>query len=253
MTLSELVGAETTAMPSRRKPTGISSAGEVYLKTVLELEEAGIPPIRARIAEHLGHSAPSTNQYIVRLEQSELLKLEGHHRTPRLALTPEGMRRALRAMRQHRLAECYLHRILGLGWSEVHQEACRWERVMSETVTERFDELLGSPRHSPFGNPIPAAEETTPAYLDECQGTLSIVEAAPHGGTPFRAELRWIGEPGQADRSLLHALEQRGVLPGSRLSIEFDWDHAHLVSDAEPEDPLTLDRTSAAQLFVRLL
>lgn len=250
--MTELIETGVFVAPGSRRRDGISAAGEAYLTTVLELEESGIPPIRARIADQLGNSAPSTSQYIVKLEQAGLLRLEGHHRAPTLSLTPEGMQRALRALRQHRLAECYLHRIVGLSWVEVHGEACQWERVMSAAVTERFEELLGFPRHSPYGSPIPAVGDIEATYLYEYQDTSSLIDIAPHSGSPFLAELRWIGEPAQADQALLHALDRHGVLPGAKLFIEFDWEHARITSEADPKNPITLERASAAQLFIRL-
>ena len=55
----------------------------------------------------------------------------------RIELTPEGRAAAIRVMRKHRLAECLLADILGLDWQLVHDEACRWEHVMSEAVERR--------------------------------------------------------------------------------------------------------------------
>ena len=67
-------------------------------------------------------------------------------------------------MRKHRLAERLLTDVIGLDWELVHEEACRWEHVMSETVERRLLELLGHPTESPYGNPIPGlAELATPS------------------------------------------------------------------------------------------
>ena len=38
--------------------TELIDTTEMYLRTVLELEEEGIPPMRARIVERLDHSGP---------------------------------------------------------------------------------------------------------------------------------------------------------------------------------------------------
>ena len=62
-------------------------------------------------------------------------------------------------MRKHRLAECLLVQVIGLDWELVHEEACRWEHVMSETVERRLLEVLGHPTVSPYGNPIPGLDE----------------------------------------------------------------------------------------------
>ena len=69
----------------------------------------------------------------------------------RIELTPEGRSAAIRVMRKHRLAECLLADVLGLDWQLVHDEACRWEHVMSEAVERRVLDILGHPAQSPTG------------------------------------------------------------------------------------------------------
>ncbi|MEO8108118.1 MAG: metal-dependent transcriptional regulator, partial [Actinomycetes bacterium] len=129
---------------------------EMYLRTIFELEEEGIVPLRARIAERLQQSGPTVSQTVSRMARDELLTVEGDRH---LQLTPRGRDMAMRVMRKHRLAECLLIEVIGLPWEDVHAEACRWEHVMSETVERRILELLNQPTHSPFGNPIPGLDE----------------------------------------------------------------------------------------------
>ncbi|MDR3201876.1 MAG: metal-dependent transcriptional regulator, partial [Bifidobacteriaceae bacterium] len=129
---------------------------EMYLRTIYELEEEGIVPMRARIAERIGHSGPTVSQTVGRMERDGLV----HVRDDRhLELTPAGRERATRVMRKHRLAERLLTDVIGLEWSQVHVEACRWEHVMSEAVERRLVEVLGQPEESPYGSPIPALAE----------------------------------------------------------------------------------------------
>ena len=96
---------------------------EMYLKTVFELEEEGIVPMRARIAERLHHSGPTVSQTVARMERDGLLHV-GTDR--RLELTDSGKAKAMRVMRKHRLTERLLTDVIGLDWSLVHEEACRW-------------------------------------------------------------------------------------------------------------------------------
>src|ERR1700759_5375096 len=107
----------------------------MYLRTIFELEEEGIVPLRARIAERLSQSGPTVSQTVARMEQAGLLKVEADRQ---LALTGAGRTRAMRVMRKHRLAECLLVDVIGLPWEEVHVEACRWEHVISENVERRL-------------------------------------------------------------------------------------------------------------------
>ena len=48
---------------------------EMYLRTVLELEEEGITPMRARIVERLHHSGPTVSQTVSRMERDGLLSV----------------------------------------------------------------------------------------------------------------------------------------------------------------------------------
>lgn len=136
--------------------SGLIDTTEMYLRTILELEEEGVVPMRARIAERLDQSGPTVSQTVARMERDGLVQVAGDRH---LELTDEGRRLATRVMRKHRLAECLLVDVIGLEWEQVHAEACRWEHVMSEAVERRVLELLRHPTESPYGNPIPGLEE----------------------------------------------------------------------------------------------
>src|SRR5205814_8951680 len=67
----------------------LHDATEEYLETILEIEEEGIPPIRARLVERLGISAPAVSETVNRLvEQGYAELLENRS----LRLTPRGGR-----------------------------------------------------------------------------------------------------------------------------------------------------------------
>ena len=129
---------------------------EMYLRTIYELVEEGITPLRARIAERLHQSGPTVSQTVARMERDGLVTVEGDRH---LELTDEGTRLATRVMRKHRLAERLLIDVIGLEWEHVHAEACRWEHVMSEAVEKRLLAILDNPSESPYGNPIPGLED----------------------------------------------------------------------------------------------
>ncbi len=136
--------------------TDLVDTTEMYLRTILDLEEEAIVPLRARISERLGHSGPTVSQTIGRMERDGLVVVEGDRH---LELTVEGRTRAMHVMRKHRLAERLLADVIGLDWAYVHEEACRWEHVMSEQVERRLLEILDHPTESPYGNPIPGLDE----------------------------------------------------------------------------------------------
>lgn len=185
---------------------------EMYLRTVYELLEEGVPPLRARIAERLHQSGPTVSQTVARMERDGLVVVE-LNRTIRL--TPAGARLARDVMRKHRLAECLLTEVIGLEWEKVHDEACRWEHVISVDVEQRLVEILGAPRLSPYGNPIPGLRalgvEAQPMRFREGAEPLS----SEVGDEPRRFRLVRMSENLQADAGLLHAVAGVGLRPAT--------------------------------------
>ena len=189
---------------------------EMYLRTIYELSEEGIVPLRARIAERLHQSGPTVSQTVARMERDGLVTVEGDRH---LQLTDEGHRLATRVMRKHRLAERLLTDVIGLDWELVHEEACRWEHVMSETVEKRLLELLGHPTESPYGNPIPGLDELGSDTLGEdfMDGVESLAKVATlEKGTVL---VRRISEEMQKDESLMSALRRVGALPDRSVTV----------------------------------
>jgi DtxR family transcriptional regulator, Mn-dependent transcriptional regulator len=191
----------------------------MYLRTILELEEEGVVPMRARIAERLDQSGPTVSQTVARMERDGLVRVASDRH---LELTGAGRRIATRVLRKHRLAECLLVDVIGLEWEHVHAEACRWEHVMSEAVERRVLELLRHPTESPYGNPIPGLEElgeqTIVDSLDESMVSLSDLAPGPNG---VNAVVRRIREPIQTDPQLMYTLRRAGVRPGAVVSVTF--------------------------------
>ena len=126
---------------------------EMYLRTIYELEEEGVTPLRARIAERLEQSGPTVSQTVARMERDGLVVVAPDRS---LQMTDKGRRLATAVMRKHRLAELLLTDIIGLDIHRVHAEACRWEHVMSDEVEQCLVSKLDNIERSPFGNPIKA-------------------------------------------------------------------------------------------------
>ncbi|MBK5250264.1 MAG: metal-dependent transcriptional regulator [Actinomycetales bacterium] len=216
---------------------------EMYLKTVFELLEEGVVPLRARIAERLGHSGPTVSQTVARLERDGLMVVTGDRH---LELTKIGLAKATSVMRKHRLAERLLTDVIGLDWEFVHEEACRWEHVMSRRVEERLLGLLDHPDRDPYGNPIPGLEEFgEPAPpTDRVVPLADVASADPESFT-----VRRIGEPLQVDVVLLARFAQIGVLPGAEVSAHRDGTVV-IVSVLGSELVLDLPEELARHIFV---
>jgi DtxR family Mn-dependent transcriptional regulator len=205
---------------------------EMYLRIVLELEEEGIPALRARVAERLHLSAPSVSEGVSRLEEQGLLVLT-EDRT--VALTDRGREWASSVMRKHRLAERLLADVIGLDPAFIHEEACRWEHVISDRVEERIAELLGNPTTSPYGNPIPGSGVNGPAAI-----ALDVFE----GG---RATVHSFSEQLQGESEIVAALFAAGVRAGTVVEVERQGEGTVLRGS---DGAVVLDATHARLVFV---
>ena len=195
---------------------GLIDTTEMYLRTIFELEEEGVVPLRARIAERLAQSGPTVSQTVARMERDGLVHVAGDRH---LTLSDNGRTLATRVMRKHRLAECLLVGVIKQPWEEVHIEACRWEHVISESVERRLLELLGYPVCCPHGNLIPGLPELglPEEALDRVRtATNEAGEAMTKVATPDDTQvvIRRIGEQIQSDLVLMLKLKRVGIQPG---------------------------------------
>jgi DtxR family Mn-dependent transcriptional regulator len=222
---------------------------EMYLRTIYELVEEGIVPLRARIAERLHQSGPTVSQTVARMERDGLLTVEGDRH---LELTEEGHRLAVRVMRKHRLAERLLTDVIGLDWELVHAEACRWEHVMSETVERRLVELLGHPTESPYGNPIPGLHELGEGGEDgeSFMSDVEPLDAVVQGGSETRVLVRRISEELQKDEAIMAALRRVGALPDRVVTVTAGAEGVLVGSGGETAE---IDTDLSSHLFVRRL
>ena len=222
--------------------TDLVDTTEMYLRTILDLEEEGIVPLRARISERLGHSGPTVSQTIGRMERDGLVMVEGDRH---LELSVEGRTRAMHVMRKHRLAERLLSDVIGLDWAYVHDEACRWEHVMSEQVERRLLELLDHPTESPYGNPIPG--------LEGLQGSDTADEVPdPERNLAFpglagSVVVSRICESVQTDADVLRQLHTAGIDPGATVTVAQERDGVSIDREGER---IRLPREVASRVFV---
>jgi DtxR family Mn-dependent transcriptional regulator len=214
----------------------------MYLKTVLELEEEGVAPLRARIAERLHQSGPTVSQTVARMERDGLLTVEGDRH---LHLTGTGRAQAVSVMRKHRLAELLLVNVIGMPYEDAHEEACRWEHVMSDDVERRVFQLLGRPSRSPYGNPIPGLadlDRSAPAVDgDDAERNLAFP------GLVGAVVVRRICESVHSDPEVIRQLHAAGVDPGAKVMVAQERDSV-IVDRAG--DQVRLPREVASRVFV---
>jgi DtxR family Mn-dependent transcriptional regulator len=212
-------------------------AVEEYLETIYELEEAGIVPMRARIVERLGVSAPSVSETVKRLEREGYLTLEPSSRA--MVLTESGRKYATDMVRRHRLAERLLVDVLHVPWHQVHEEACRLEHAISDNLERHLVTLLDDPGTCPHGNPIPGSARALPEVA-----TVALARAASGASTAVHR----IDEQLETDAAGLLLLEHADLLPGRPLTVGAHRDAA--VSVVTPTGAVDVPDHVAALVYV---
>ena len=175
-------------------------AFEEYCETIYELGEDDLDVIQARIAERMEVSRPAVSEMVKRLEAEGLIEAGRE-----IKLTKKGMHLAETVVRRHRLAECFLTDVLGLSWADAHQEAGKWEHVISPTVERAMMERLNDPTTCPHGNPIPGTDYEAPDLI--ALDTIGV-------GNGFVVQR--IPEELEFTDGMLDFLEQSSITPGSK-------------------------------------
>ncbi len=216
----------------------LSSATEDYLKAILILGR-GEPVGTSELAESLGVAPASATNMTKRLTEAGLTERSPYRGA---TLTPAGRRVAVELIRHHRLIELYLHKALGIPWDRVHDEAERWEHVISEEVEARMDEILGFPTHDPHGAPIPSAELD---YEHPVRCALSSMAKGESGR---------VVEVADDDPALLRYVGELGLYPGAEFVIErgepFDGGPIALHLVTAPAVSIVVDGKAALSVFV---
>jgi len=196
---------------------------EQYLAAIWELEEEDVTVIQARLAERVGHSAPSVSEMVRRLQSDGYLHVRGRV----LGLTDEGRKRAVSVVRKHRLAERLLTDVIGIPWHRTHDEACRWEHVISDEVEAHLVVLLKNPATCPHGNAIPGSG-----------GPARVLSPLGDSEPGDRIRLERVTEQVEVDAEALIYLDGHGFVPGA----------AGEVQSKAPDGTITveLDGTSIA-------
>ena len=181
-----------------------TQAVEDYLKTIYDLGRGGDPVTTSAIAGRLSVSPGTVTGMVKKLAGLNLLEHESYRG---VTLTSAGRRIAIEVIRHHRLIERYLHEAMGVPWDRVHEEAEKWEHVLSEEMEERMDEILGNPTTDPHGSVIP----TRDLELEEPEHPeLSRLMAGQHAV---------VAEVGDEDSEMLRYFATLGLFPNAKVEV----------------------------------
>ena len=143
---------------------------EDYIKSIYKLRKKGKTVSTSELATHLDVKDGSVTDMIKRLSLKGLLRYTPYQG---VKLTKEGERLAVTLMRRHRLWEMFLVKFLSYTWDEVHDEAEKFEHVISDEMERRLDKALGYPKVDPHGDPIPTAQGKLEAQANTSLGEFN--------------------------------------------------------------------------------
>lgn len=142
---------------------------DLYLHALLLLTDHGQQADTGEVAVRVGVSPAAASRMLKNLAGKKLVRLEAYKGAE---LTREGMNRALRVVRRHRLLEVFLHKVMGFNLRETHERALLMQPTVNEAFEEKLDEFLDRPTVDPHGCPIPSKDVTWPRMVDSALAKL---------------------------------------------------------------------------------
>ena len=86
-------------------------------------------------------------------------------------LTEKGIERGYALIRAHRLWETYLVKEMGLNEDQIHEDAEKYEHILTDALVDEVARKLGNPQKDPHGSPIPEKpENSTPKLITFSEG-----------------------------------------------------------------------------------
>jgi DtxR family Mn-dependent transcriptional regulator len=182
---------------------------ENYLKAIFQAQttlptaESLVP--MGQLASALGVVPGTATTMVKALAESGLV---GYEPYAGVRLTPAGEKLAALVLRRHRLIELFLVKVMGMSWTEVHDEAELLEHAVSDRLIERIDAMLGRPAVDPHGDPIPGPE-----------GTVDRFEYDTLLTCPLRAPVT-VSRVSDQDSEFLRFVERHDLKPGDVVRVE---------------------------------
>ena len=190
---------------TKKEKNSISEESEEYLEAIYRLEQRDGSAKTMQLASQLKVMPGSITNTVEHLEKHRLVT---HEPYKGVKLTEKGRKLALKIIRRHRLAERLLTDVLHLDWSNVHDEACKLEHNLSETIVKPLEKALGNPQTCPHGNPIPSEL----GKMNEAKSELLISLNPGEGGV--------ISKITEEKHDLLQYLATLGLVPGASVKVE---------------------------------
>lgn len=209
--------SEHTKKCSKKDQDALSAVAEEYLEALYWFFEHGNLQVKTNQLAEMMNIHPSTaTSMLKKLKKRGLIFYQPYYGAK---LTKKGEKVARSVVRKHRVAESFLY-WLGVPWARIHEEACKWEHVLTDELIEKLEQKLSLPSKTPYGAIIPPKSgrkavmtEKKPMALFEKGDTIEIVEILE------RAIARHFQKSTISLTEVYQSLEKLNLLPGSKLTI----------------------------------
>src|SRR4051812_721722 len=216
-----------------------SSTVENYLKAIYQAQSAltstdALVPM-GQLASALGVAPGTATTMVKTLAESGLVKYEPY---AGVRLARAGEKLAALVLRRHRLIELFLVQVMGMSWTDVHEEAEHLEHAVSDRLIDRIDEMLGRPSVDPHGDPIPDSD-----------GIVSRVRYETLLTCPLHAKVT-VQRVADQDSDFLRFVEKHDLKPGQVVQVEERDDAADSVRLRGTRGLFTIGARAASKVLV---
>ncbi len=173
-----------------------------------------------------------------KMQSDNLVRLENE----KIVLTKRGEKYAQQIIRRHRLAERLFQDVFRMSDLTAEKEACTWEHVLSEGVTDSVCSFLGHPRVCPHNKPIPPGQC---CFKYKKEKTITPLVQPLHALTVGDSVKIVYMLPSLQKR--LERLTNLGIIPGARLKIKQKIPALVVVCD---ETTIALDSDVGSEIYV---
>ena len=213
-----------------------NTSKEDYLSTIYRFRDDNGEIKTKNLADKLEITNAAVTDMVKKLYRDGYVN---YQRYKGVNLTPSGENYAKNMIRRHRIWELFLHRIVGLPWDKVHDEAEQLEHSSSDELINRLEEMLDFPEYDPHGDPIPDKNGELPL------GIKPIPLNSIKSGTVIK-----VVRVNDFDNKLLSYLSKIGVELNKKLKVKevLDFDRSMLIEIDDKE--INISDSLASNIFV---
>jgi len=229
---------------------------EDYLKAIYDLSQTKQPVSTTDISRTLKVAPASVTEMLKKLSEKGYITHSPYHGT---RLTAIGKRIAENTIRKHRLLERFLHDVLKVDKTQVHDQACGMEHSLSDEAAESLCRFLRHPDRCPDNGKIIPPCNLQIGSCAECLELHSkgLEETGKNNQNRVAVSSLEQGQCGKISLirggyNLLQRLLDMGLKPGTKIYAVRVTPPSGPVEVSVGDSRITLGKGMASKIFVDL-